>query len=157
MSQFSLIKKWRNAALWVTHSFAQQIFTKSLLWARHWQKLQFFISFQNLGCFFMLSISFIDKHLEGSSLCKMLGKMESMGGCRVRGQLRIRTLETGCLGVSLTFTFTVFLGDALEHLGPQSFYLCNGDNTTPSRRLVRIKCVNVCEALRSGTGHPSAV
>lgn len=105
----------------------------------------------------MLSISFIDKHLEVSSLCKMLGKMESSRGCRVRGWLRIQTLETGCLGVNLTFTFTVFLGNALEHLGPQSFHLYDGDNATSSGRLVKINCVNMCGVLRSGTGHLSAV
>lgn len=113
--------------------------------------------FSELGMFFMLSISFIDKHLEVSSLCKTLGKMESSGGCRERGRLRIQTLETGHLGVGLTFTFTVFLGNDLEHLGPQSFYFYNGDNATPRGRLVRIKCVSVHGVLRSGTGHPSAV
>ena len=86
--------------------------------------------FSELGMFFMLSISFIDKHLEVSSLCKTLGKMESSGGCRERGRLRVQTLETGHLGVGLTFTFTVFLGNDLEHLGPQSFYFYNGDNAT---------------------------
>lgn len=113
--------------------------------------------FSELGIFFMLSISFIDKHLEVSSLCKALSKMESSGGCRLRGRLRIQTLERGRLGVGLTLTFTVFLGNSLEHLGPQSFYLYNGDNATPRRRLVRIKCVSVCGVLRSGTGHPRAV